>query len=186
MVETDQIARLEDNSEWSEAGGVWLKFGAPMTRFILRGGSAAPLTGAAWGVATPDQACRAATVANRAALWLGPDEWLLIAHDGGVDEHQSALEGALQGAPHSLVDVSQRQVTLHVEGPNAARALNAAVPLDLSASEFPVDMCARTIFEKAEIVLWRTGAQAFHVEVWRSFAPYVFTFLDIVRREAEG
>ena len=58
-------------------------------------------------------------------------------------------------------------------GPEAARLLNAACPLDLDPSAFPVGMCTRTLFAKAEIVLWRTGATAFHVEVWRSFAPYV-------------
>jgi sarcosine oxidase, subunit gamma len=36
----------------------------------------------------------------------------------------------------------------------------------------------RTIFEKAEIILWRTGEQSFHIEVWRSFAPYVLGHLE--------
>jgi sarcosine oxidase, subunit gamma len=44
-------------------------------------------------------------------------------------------------------------------------------------------MATRTIFEKAEIVLWRTGPETFHVEVWRSFAPYVWDLMDAVRHE---
>ncbi len=39
-------------------------------------------------------------------------------------------------------------------------------------------MCTRTIFAKAEIVLWRTAPDAFRIEVWRSFAPYVLGLLD--------
>jgi len=49
--------------------------------------------------------------------------------------------------------------------------------LDLRLSAFPKDMCARTLLGKADVVLWRTGPQQFHIEVWRSFAPYVHAFL---------
>jgi sarcosine oxidase subunit gamma len=44
-------------------------------------------------------------------------------------------------------------------------------------------MCTRTVVAKAEIVLWRTSEEIFHVEVWRSFAPYVTDFLAEVARE---
>ncbi|MBV1705422.1 MAG: sarcosine oxidase subunit gamma, partial [Hyphomicrobiales bacterium] len=57
------------------------------------------------------------------------------------------------------------------------------VALDLSADAFPVGACTRTVFEKAEIVLWRTDPGRFHVEVWRSFAPYLVELLDVVRRQ---
>ena len=85
-------------------------------------------------------------------------------------------------APHladtpGTVDVSHRQVALIVEGPQAVTMLNGACPLDLHPSAFPVGMCTRTVFAKAEIVLWRTGEQRFHLEVARSFARYVYELL---------
>ena len=43
---------------------------------------------------------------------------------------------------------------------------------------FPVGMCTRTLFGKAEIVLWRMRADAWRIEVWRSFAPYVLGCLE--------
>jgi sarcosine oxidase subunit gamma len=55
--------------------------------------------------------------------------------------------------------------------------LAAGCPLDLEADAFPVHMCTRTMLAKAEIVLWRTGAEEFRLEVWRSFAAYVSQFL---------
>jgi sarcosine oxidase, subunit gamma len=61
--------------------------------------------------------------------------------------------------------------------------LNAGCPLDLDLSAFPVGMCTRTVLAKAEIVLWRTSQDVFHVEVWRSFADYVSRFLAEVARE---
>jgi sarcosine oxidase subunit gamma len=44
-------------------------------------------------------------------------------------------------------------------------------------------MCTRTVLGKAEIVLWRTAPDIFRIEVWRSFAAYVWLFLDEARGE---
>ena len=96
------------------------------------------------------------------------------------------LERALAGAPHALVDISHRQFALEISGPHASAILNGACPLDLDPSEFPIGMCTRTVFAKADIVLWRTRADAFHVEVWRSFAGYVSGLLAEIAREFYG
>ena len=54
---------------------------------------------------------------------------------------------------------------------------------EADCAHFPVGMATRTLFEKAEIVLWRIAPDSFHLEVWRSFAPYVWDLLDTVRKE---
>ncbi len=95
----------------------------------------------------------------------------------------AALERAMDGHPHSLVDVSNRQVGIEVSGPDAAAALNAGCPLDLDVHAFPVSMCTRTVLAKTEIVLWRTAPELFRVEVWRSFAAYAWSFLAEASRE---
>ena len=125
---------------------------------------------------------RAAAEGARAALWLGPDEWLLIAED---DEPGlgAAVEAALAGVPHALVDVSHRQCAIELAGPGAARLLNAGVPLDLDLEAFPVGMVARTLLLKAEITLWRREAERFRLEVARSFAPYVAAVLSASARD---
>ncbi len=153
------------------------------SRWILRGGpEAAQPVAAAFGVAPPTAPMRAATEGARAALWLGPDEWLLIAEeaDAGLG---AAIERALTGVAHALVDVSHRQCAIELSGPGAARLLNAGVPLDLDATAFPVGMAARTLFLKAEITLWRREAERFRVEVARSFAPYLVAALAAAARE---
>ena len=50
-------------------------------------------------------------------------------------------------------------------------------PLDLDITAFPVDMSARTLLRKAEIVLCRTAPSPFRLDVWRSFMPYVASLL---------
>jgi sarcosine oxidase subunit gamma len=149
----------------------------PARRFVLRGdGAARAAAERALGVPVPTQACRAGSDGARAALWLGPDEWLLLAPAGDAAA-EAALSQSLQGLAHSLVDVSHRQVSLRVSGARATLLLNAGCPLDLHESAFPVGMCTRTMLGKAEIVLWRTAAGEFHIEVWRSFAAYLTQYL---------
>jgi sarcosine oxidase subunit gamma len=154
-------------------------------RFVFRGGEAARLAcSATFWADLPAELGAAGEGKRRAALWLGPDEWLLIAEDTDAASLGAELEAALGSAPHSLVDVSHRQIGVFVSGPVAARALSAGCPLDLHPAAFPVGMATRTIFDKAEIVLWRRGATDFHVEAWRSFASYVVAALIEAARGA--
>ena len=44
-------------------------------------------------------------------------------------------------------------------------------------------MCTRTVLAKADITLWRTREDAFHLEVWRSFAGYVGSLVTEIARE---
>lgn len=156
----------------------WLEPLPAATRLSLRGGADARSAAArAFGVELPATPCRAASAAGRAALWLGPDEHLLIAPEADAAAVAAEVGAALAGILHSLVDVSHRQVAFAIRGPHAAWLLASGCPLDLDAGEFPVGMCTRTVFLKAEVLLWRTAADAFRLEVWRSFADYVVALL---------
>jgi len=155
----------------------------PATRYVLRGGSDVRAAAeSALGFGIPATACRATVAGERAALWLGPDEWLLMAPEPPPSAFAAALAAALERLPHSLVDVSHRQSALAVSGPQAATLLAAGCPLDLDESAFPVGMCTRTVLAKAEVVLWRTEPQVFRLEVWRSFIAYVSQFLGEAAR----
>ncbi len=103
--------------------------------------------------------------ATDAMLWLGPEEWLL-------------LEDVVPpSGPASLVDVSDRYRALAVRGAGAPALLNEGCPLDLADAAFPTGHCARTVFGKAEVILWRPGADEWRILVARSFAPYLLALL---------
>lgn len=157
----------------------------PASRFVLHAETATrALAAAAWRVPFSEQACRAVVQGARATLWLGPDEYLLLAKGSeSADALAGELERALQGAPHALVDVSHRQIAFEIHGPHAEAIVNGGCPLDLDAAHFPVDMCTRTLFGKADIVLWRTGIDIFHVETWRSFNDYMIALLAEIARD---
>jgi sarcosine oxidase, subunit gamma len=165
----------------------WLETLPPAARWVLHGDAqeraiAAPV----WGVGFSETACRALRSGERATLWLGPDEYLLLdfaARDEQAPAAAASIEDALRETAHALVDVSHRQFALEVSGPHAEIILRGACPLDLHMSQFPIGMCTRTLLAKADITLWRTRDDAFHIEVWRSFAGYVGGLLQEIARE---
>jgi len=163
---------------------VELSVAPPCAKFSLRGRTEVrAIAERSFGAALSGKACRAAVSKDRAALWLGPDEWLLLASEADADAIASQLSAALAGAHHALVDVSHRSAGILLKGPQAAALINHGCALDLAHASFPVGMCTRTLFEKAEIVLWRTEEHTYHVEIERSFAVYVWTMLIEARRE---
>lgn len=180
MVEAAPMNRIiaSEGIHLPATDNVRLTLAAPAARFILRGGpDAASKAGAAFGLALPHRLA-AVEAAGRAALWLGPDEWLLLAPADDAGVIAADLAAALRETPHSLVDVSHRQIGFMIEGPGASRVLSAGCPLDLRPHAFPAGMAVRTLFAKAEIILWRQDANRFHLEVWRSFAPYLTQHLE--------
>jgi sarcosine oxidase subunit gamma len=159
------------------------------SRFILHGDARARARRLPFGAPVFPNGLPRHVTGTRATLWLGPDEYLLLdlAAASAADESQSVertLETAMAGTPHALVDISHRQFALEISGPHAELILSGACPLDLDLGEFPVGMCTRTVLAKAEVVLWRTRANAFHLEVWRSFAGYVTGLLAEIARNS--
>jgi sarcosine oxidase subunit gamma len=156
----------------------------PLVRISLRCGpeARAPL-GAVFGVVLPEVPLRAEAAGTRAALWLGPDEWLLLAEEA-VD--LAALEAAQGGAPASIVEVSAGRAGFALEGTAAPLLLAEGCPLDLDDPVFPPGACTRTLFGKAEVVLWRRGATRWHIETARSLAPHLGAHLAEALADLDG
>jgi sarcosine oxidase, subunit gamma len=175
------LARPVLNGAHYGKGRATVSVAAPMARISLRAPDASiAALNKALGFALPKKAKTSASNDGVHALWLGPDEWLLLAPANS----DLFTKFAKVAAFHSAVDISQRNAGLVVKGAGAADVINAGCPQDLSLATFPVGACSRTIMGKTEIVLFRMAADAFHIEVWRSFAPYAFDFLeDAIKRD---
>ncbi len=115
---------------------------------------------------------------------LGPDEWLLVAENRqDLQARFTFDDDEMPSLPFSLVDVSHRSVAIAISGANAERAIRAGCPLDLDLAAFPVSRVTRTVFERAEIILFRKAGDQFEIDIWRSFAPYL---LALLRKAGSG
>lgn len=137
--------------------------------FVVCGAASALAAACAALGASPPQACAAAVGDEASVLWLGPDRLLIL----GSAQTGVRLHGALAGYAHALVDASESEVALELEGAAAERLLACGVMLDLDARVFPPGACARTLFGKAPVLLWRRRADLFILRAPRSYAPYL-------------
>lgn len=151
-------------------GETTITLAAPAERLSLRAKADAYAgLSNALGLSLPVTPKTSSVNGSRHALWLGPDEWLVI------DTASNGLLSALIGVEslHSATDISHRNNAFIVKGPKVVDVINCGCPLDLSLMSFPVGACTRTIFGKAEIVLYRVSEDEFRVECWRSFVDFV-------------
>ncbi len=175
--------RLEGSRFAGPDSGLNIEMADDCARFSLRvAQDDIERAGAAAGMALPKRIGETAASGGRLALCLGPDEWQLMAPLDERDHIEAAFAALYAEVPHSLVDVGRRETGIVVEGRNAALALRCACPLDVDA--MPVGSAARTIFDKAQIVLIRQGERSFRIEVWQSFADHVWGILQAAGRES--
>ena len=151
----------------------------PATRISLRLADR-EAAAAALGVDLPAKIGTRVAAGARSALCLGPDEWLIEA-PGGDGATLAALADLATRQPLSAVEVSDREITVALEGPDVLDLLATGCPLDLA--KIPLGSGTRTVFDSAQIVLTREAQDRFHLTVWRSFAPHVRALLDIAARE---
>src|SRR3954447_9800799 len=90
----------------AECATVTLAAVPPLTRAIVRAGSAAAIAvGALLGVALPAVPFRTSDYRGRVALWLGPDEWLVLA-DEGTDLPPSPGAGSIVDVSHAITGMT--------------------------------------------------------------------------------
>jgi sarcosine oxidase subunit gamma len=129
------------------------------------------------GFALPALPNTVSSEGDRRSLWLGPDEWLLVGPDGTQDTFQDAMRVGLAGAFGSIVDVSANRAVLEVGGPKVRELLARGVSIDLDVRSFGSDRCAQALLAKAQLIIERREASAFHIYVRTSFASYVADWL---------
>ncbi len=103
------------------------------------------------------------------AIWLGPDEWLVL---GGREEDYPDAWAA--------VDVSANRVCFELSGEGAEEVLARGCALDLHPSVFPPGSCAQTLVARVEVILLRPEVALFRLLVRPSFAHALRSWCDYV------
>ncbi|RPE64801.1 sarcosine oxidase subunit gamma [Pacificibacter maritimus] len=160
--------------------GVQISRMPPKARLSLRSRNANLMAlSKAIGIPVPTKIGACDTKGGTEILCLGPDEWLVLSD---VSDHiAEACEKLYASVPHSLVDISHREVTFNISGPQATELLTLGWPRD--PASLRVGEGRRTVFDSATVVLWRDAENAYRMDVWNSFADHLFQFLQHGCRE---
>ena len=119
----------------------------------------------------------------RAALWLGPDEWLILGPPHAGSEIAAELETALAEVHRSVVDLSGNRVAIELGGPGRFELLSKGCPIDLHPLAWAAGMCAQTLLAKAQVIL-HERADTTGILVRASFAGYLVDWLLAASGEA--
>jgi sarcosine oxidase, subunit gamma len=134
--------------------------------------------GAALGVRLPHQPNTVSTVSQRSALWLGPDEWLVVDEDASTAAAEADVRAAFAPDWGAVVDVSANRVCFELHGPTARDLLAHGCPLDLHPRVFGPGQCAQTLLARAAVILWQTdAAPTYRILVRASFAEHIARWL---------
>jgi sarcosine oxidase subunit gamma len=113
------------------------------------------------------------------ALWLGPDEWLIVGPAGTQTDLEARLRSAVGEQHAAVTDVSAQRTTLLVAGDRARDLLAHGCSLDLHPRAFGPGRCAPTTLARAQVVLVASEEPepGFWVLVRSSFAGYLAEWL---------
>lgn len=140
------------------------------------------------GPALPRKASTAAVHGDRAALWLGPDEWLLVDSAGAPGPILAELAAVLGATHHQAVDVSDHLTVITVSGTRVRNLLAKLVTVDLRPWVLGEGSVVSTFAGAANVTMWlreesESVGSTFDVFVRASFADYLWCLLAESGRE---
>lgn len=162
--------RSETNWHAENAMKITVTQATGATRFALRcrpNDSVGLGEATGWTLGLP--VLRGARTGDRAVLRLSPDEWQLMGSLASQLTIVSEFAAASAQCVHSLVEITDRQRALLIEGHDAAELLATGCPLDFDLAAMPVGFASRTLMWKIEIILWRQEVKLYHIEYGRSY-----------------
>lgn len=143
----------------------------------LRGDLADAGLAGALGIAVPGLR-RWTEGAGGRALWMSPDELLLIVPDAPAAI--ARIEGALTGGRFTLADVSDLRAVFGIRGAHSRDVLAKLMPVDFA--DVPTGSVRRTRAAQVPALIWCDGADAFGLMCMRSVADYMADLLKTAAR----
>ncbi|HEY2041935.1 MAG TPA: sarcosine oxidase subunit gamma family protein [Jatrophihabitans sp.] len=162
-----------------------------LTQLNLRldpSGPAADPVAKVLGVAIPTIPCTSVRSGLYEVLWLGPDEWLILAPPGSEAELGTALREAIGPEHGAVTDVSAQRTAVQLSGPGARELLAKGCSIDLHPRVNPVGSCVQTLLAQTGIIIVARDHTAtdFLLLVRSSFAEYFAAWLVDASIELTG
>jgi sarcosine oxidase, subunit gamma len=116
---------------------------------------------------------------GREALWLGPDQWLVVGAPGSAPAITAELGRGLGGQHHAAVDTSANRTVVELTGDARFDLLTQGCSLDLHPRAWRPGRCAQTLLARVPVLL-QEREQATRVFVRASFAAHLAGWLTAV------
>ncbi|MEM7519933.1 MAG: sarcosine oxidase subunit gamma family protein [Pseudomonadota bacterium] len=133
------------------------------------------------GVDVPGQRA-AAFEGDSGAVWMSPDELLVLCAYADVPSKLAGLQERLSGMHALAVNVSDARAVFELRGAAVRDVLAKVAPVDLSPEAMPPGMPRRTRFAQVPAAFWLVAEGHARVICFRSVTQYMLDLLRTVSR----
>jgi sarcosine oxidase subunit gamma len=117
-----------------------------------------------------------------AAVWMAPDELLLLMPYPQAGEAVARAGEMLESQHHMALDVSDARVVLRLTGAAVGEVLAKGAPTDLSDRACPPGSARRTHMGGLAVAFWRLDAETWEIVALRSYAHHLIGWLEDAAR----
>lgn len=135
----------------------------------------AAAVGQASGVRPSGVACSAVCEDGAAAIWVGPDRWLIV--EQADRDLERLLSAALPAGQAAITNQGHSRCVLRLTGPEARNVLRKGTTLDLDATRFKPGEARATGLFHINALLHCRSEDSFDIYVARSFGRSFFELI---------
>lgn len=126
----------------------------------------------------PTEPCQSTIKGGIAALWIGPDQWLITCPKDDVLEILEKLGEATRSVACSITDISSARTVFRLAGPDALDVLAKGCPLDLHPHVVKPGYVAGSVLAKITVFVHLREVDTVDLYFGRSFADYLWSWLE--------
>ena len=174
---------IKDKREYS---GLNLKEFEPITKINLRGKKREFFTkvGQALSVILPMESNTSAGNQELSALWLSPDEWMVISNEttkkdsNNYDLEESLYNSISKTNLGAVVDVSDQYVMLELEGSKVYELFSSGSPFNFNEFKEKKGSSTQTLLNGIDVIILNKGINLVNLFVRRSFSEHLYSWIN--------
>ena len=125
----------------------------------------------------PPAANKFTTAGERHAVWLCPDEFMIVCEAGKDEELASAIHASFGNRHAAVTNITDAFAAFHLKGEAVRQVLAKGCALDLHQNSFASGDAAQTLLSHAAVTIMALANDEFIVICRTSFAPYLHDWI---------
>ena len=172
--------------EEKKYSGLTVKEIYPLMKLNIRGKSRDFLTtiGKNINMILPLEANTSSSSNNYTALWLSPDEWMIVSNNTiNKENNDYEIEKLLFNKISktnlgSVVDVTDQLVTINLSGKKIFDLLSTGCPFDFNDFKSKKGACAQTLLTQIDVIIHHNEINSVNLFVRRSFSEHLMSWIN--------
>jgi len=181
MLNYNSVIKNEINQE-----SISVKEISPVIKINLRGKKREFLTniGKNLNMILPTEANTSTTSDKLTALWLSPDEWMIVSNESiEKDTNKYELEENLYNSISktnlgSVVDVTDQFTMLELEGSKIYELFSSGSPFNFNEFKEKKGSTTQTLLSNIDVIIHNKGENLVNLFVRRSFSEHLFSWIN--------